>query len=307
MAVEIGIGGYQPHACGRCLHEVVRRLQRHDHAALLDGAGGWHRRQASAGEYLAERQAGYDYLQRRCSSITRSRMPPWLTGVSGWMRRRSGADSGSFPGTIRGCRFCWSTKKERGESLLLRAPSPREPLRGILGCRGWTVQGWRLCGGRHGSRACRLSKSEMTSAISIRRIDDAGWKSILPVAARERCWIRCTLRACIRSVTIYAMQLPVSDFHVCRPRGLRPCAPSRMDVGLGSFRVFSARHHARSPVRFRFGTRNELDLTVHLPPGWGVAAPEHADSLQSAFGAAHWNCRAAGSGSDVAFRSHVRG
>ncbi len=48
------------------------------------------------------------------------------------------------------------------------------------------------------------------------------------------------------------------------------------------------------PVRFRFGTRTELALNVHLPSGWGAAAPEHPDSLQSAFGAAHWNCLSAG-------------
>jgi hypothetical protein len=49
------------------------------------------------------------------------------------------------------------------------------------------------------------------------------------------------------------------------------------------------------PVRFQCGTTTELALTVHLPVDWGVVTPESADSLQSPFGSAHWSCRAQGS------------
>jgi hypothetical protein len=38
------------------------------------------------------------------------------------------------------------------------------------------------------------------------------------------------------------------------------------------------------PVRFRFGSQSEVHLSIRLPRGWDPAVPRHSDSLTSAFG-----------------------
>jgi hypothetical protein len=49
------------------------------------------------------------------------------------------------------------------------------------------------------------------------------------------------------------------------------------------------------PVRFRYGTASELFLRVHLPDGWSMIAPEPSDSIHSLFGTAHWSSQMRGS------------
>jgi transglutaminase-like putative cysteine protease len=54
----------------------------------------------------------------------------------------------------------------------------------------------------------------------------------------------------------------------------------------------TSRHY---PVRFRFGMHNEVSLAVTLPPGWGVVNPEISDAFYSAYGSVNWTCVALGS------------
>jgi hypothetical protein len=49
------------------------------------------------------------------------------------------------------------------------------------------------------------------------------------------------------------------------------------------------------PLRFRFGLNTELGLAVHLPPGWAVSTPMSSDSLATPFGRAYWTCSVNGS------------
>jgi transglutaminase-like putative cysteine protease len=69
-------------------------------------------------------------------------------------------------------------------------------------------------------------------------------------------------------------------------------------AGLSEYFRSPARSH---PVRFHYGTRSELALTVQLPPGWKARTPSLSDSLQSDFGAASWNFQS--EGPVVAWRS----
>ena len=48
------------------------------------------------------------------------------------------------------------------------------------------------------------------------------------------------------------------------------------------------------PVRFRFGATSDLELTIHIPEGWAVANPEVNDSLHSLYGMATWQWSAHG-------------
>ncbi len=56
------------------------------------------------------------------------------------------------------------------------------------------------------------------------------------------------------------------------------------------FRAASRTH----PVRFRFGSRSDLQLTLHIPDGWTSVVPEGQDSLHSDFGTWHTRWRTRG-------------
>jgi hypothetical protein len=60
---------------------------------------------------------------------------------------------------------------------------------------------------------------------------------------------------------------------------------------LAEFSRSPFRHH---PVRFRFGSFSEVSLVVKLPPGWGVVNPELSDAYYSSFGSVQWTCLALG-------------
>jgi hypothetical protein len=62
------------------------------------------------------------------------------------------------------------------------------------------------------------------------------------------------------------------------------------------------------PIRFRFGNTSESLLNLHLPEGWSMVMPELPDSLQGPFGSARWTCQAEGPlltwRSDYSFRGN---
>ena len=62
----------------------------------------------------------------------------------------------------------------------------------------------------------------------------------------------------------------------------------------GSVSAFELPHYFRSakrshPIRFLYGLKNELNLTVNLPDGWIPVQPTLVDSLTSPFGMASWS------------------
>ena len=63
----------------------------------------------------------------------------------------------------------------------------------------------------------------------------------------------------------------------------------------GSILAFDLPDYFRSqsrvhPIRLRFGSQMELNLTVDLPNDWVVNIPASSDSLVSSFGSAFWSC-----------------
>lgn len=47
--------------------------------------------------------------------------------------------------------------------------------------------------------------------------------------------------------------------------------------------------HRKHPIQFRFGSKTALNLTVHIPDQWEINNPNASDSLVSQFGKAKWD------------------
>ncbi len=60
------------------------------------------------------------------------------------------------------------------------------------------------------------------------------------------------------------------------------------------------------PIRFRFGTAKDVELTFHLPPGWKLK-DNRADSLRTPFGSGTWSIRKSGTGFTLVIRHELRG
>jgi hypothetical protein len=62
----------------------------------------------------------------------------------------------------------------------------------------------------------------------------------------------------------------------------------------------------KHPIRFRFGSAKDVELTFHLPPGWRLKGIR-ADSLHTPFGSGTWSTRKSGTGITLIIRHELRG
>jgi len=60
------------------------------------------------------------------------------------------------------------------------------------------------------------------------------------------------------------------------------------------------------PIRFRFGSARDIELTLHLPAGWELRG-SRADSLHTPYGSGVWSVHNSRAGSILAIRHELRG
>ena len=292
MAVEIGIGGYQPHGAEDVCTKLYGDCK--DMSTLLCSMG---------------HEAGIDIRQALVSTWQNGK--PDTTLATPLQFNHAIAYAPSVDGGIwmdateKWCRFGELPWFDQGLSVLLVdkegtgriVTTPRTNAGENLSREIWDV--------RLDSTGGALVRGE-TSFTGLRAIEERNDISDLNATDRRRWMENYLARRCpgalLDSVHVEGLH-PVGETlrmqYVFRTSMFAVRGGSGLVMHPGRISALGLSEYFRSPsralpVRFRFGTREELALTVHLPQGWGVGAPELADSLKSEFGAAYWTCRTEG-------------
>jgi hypothetical protein len=292
MAVEIGIGGYQPHPAEDVCTKLYGDCK--DMTTLLCAMA---------------QQAGLDVRQVLVSTWQNGKpdtsLPSplqfnhaiayapsagggiWMDATEKWCR------FGELPWFDQGVQVLVIDKENKGKIVT----TPRIQASENLSLDEWTVQldstGAALIQG----------ESRFTGMPAIEQLNDIG--DLNP--SRRRQWLEGFLARRCPGATLDSMQIegmrPLGEGLRVRYRFRTSMFAVRRSSGMvlhpGVFAPASLTEYFRSPsrkypIRFRYGTRSELVLTVRLPEGWKANRPEVADTIRSSFGSAYWHSEVQG-------------
>jgi transglutaminase-like putative cysteine protease len=292
MAVEIGIGGYQPHASEEVCSKLYGDCK--DMTTLL----------CSMAAYV-----GIDVRQVLVSTWQNGKPDTslatplqfnhaiafaptidggiWMDATEKWCR------FGEVPWYDQGLPVLVVEKEGRGRIIT----TPRDSA-----VSNFSREQWQVTLDSSGAAAVR-GDSWFTGMLAIEHRDEIG--DLGPTDQRR--WFEMYLAERCPGVMLDSLKIlgmrPVGEglqlhytFHTpmfATRRGSTLLMQPRWVNALGLAEYFRSptRHH---PVRFRFGMRNEISLNVDLPSGWGLAEPEATDAFTSPFGSVHWTCLADG-------------
>ena len=292
IAVEIGIGGYQPHAA----EEVCTRLYGDckDMTTLLCSMAN---------------EAGLDVRQALVSTWRNGMLDTTLASPLQFNHAIAFAPSVGgglwMDATEKWCRFGQLPWYDQGLPVLVvekdgqgrMVTTPRDSA-----ASNYSREEWEVWLDSTGSATVR-GESWFTGMLAIEHRNDIG--DLGP--SDQKGWMEVYLARRCPGVVLDSLKIlglnPASEglrlrygfhtsmFAVRRESSLLVHPGWVTALELAEYFRSQVRHQ---PVRFRFGLHNEVALTVHLPSGWGVVNPELSDAFYSPFGAVQWTCLALG-------------
>ena len=302
VAVEIDIGGFQPHFANDVY--VNRYGDCKDMATILCALG---------------KESGLDMRQVLIS--TRQNGEPDTSLASPLQFNHAIAYCPSIDGGIwldateKGCPFGelpWYDQDlpvlvvgAHGEAELLRTPRSLA----VNNCR---ITNWQATLDTSGDARVN-GVSVFTGAYAIETRD--GFLNSSPYEARLQLetWLAKRCDGVRLDSFVVVNSLPPNDslrieytfeakrMGVRQPDGLamRPGA-----IGTPELQMYFRTPHRTHPVRFNYGMRRELNLRVSPPLGWTMRDGKGSDSIGTAFGSAGWNWQQAGE--DLSYHSYYQ-
>jgi len=288
VAVEIGIGGYQPHPAEEILVNHYGDCK--DMTTLLCSLA---------------REAGIDtyevMVSTRQNGIQDTSLPSQLQFNHAIAYSPTVGDDGVWmDATEKGCPFGqlpWYDQGlpvlvvgKEGKANIITTPSvPPDSNR--------TTLDWRVDLESSGS-ASVIGETLLRGAYATELREELLYTS--PDAHRQ--WLEMFLaNRCsgakldsFRISGLHPVQDPLTISYTFRTATFAVSRTREMVFRPGSILAFDLPDYFRSPkrvhpIRFLFGSRRELHLTVNLPGGWTVDTPAFSDSLASPFGSALWS------------------